>query len=118
MWSRVLWITVLSAVVGGCVTSNNQSDGPSPIQVRRDQWIACVSNSYATQSKLTPDRSLAVEQAFLACRTEEAAIPGALGAGNLEFQVHLISIMAALKARVKRELIGASGAQSSVGAAQ
>jgi hypothetical protein len=105
--SRILWMIVSIGGLSACVTANDQPRGPSPIQVRRDDWIICVTRSYITQSKLTPDKSLAVEQAFLACRTEEAAIPGSL-AGDPGFQVRLGPVITALKAKLKSDLI-ASG---------
>jgi hypothetical protein len=48
-----------------------------------NRYYACVRASAAVQIKVTMDRRLAVEQAFLACATEEHSIRTFMALGNL-----------------------------------
>src|SRR4051812_35435149 len=81
---RIPWILVSTVVLtmSGCVSGerspSEHSRAPSSaLETRIDAaiqvWKQCVTRSFPAQARLGTDRNLAVEQAFSACRREEAA---------------------------------------------
>ena len=127
---RTLSAVFAASLAGGCTATRDNPPQPdaSTVAASRDaetkrqqdrqagahrlviQYDACVGASYLQQIRVTTDKSLAVEQAFAACATEENALyvwgtlGGFYGPGSIPYNsTH--SALAARKLALKRALI-------------
>ena len=97
---RRLAFALLSALaLTGCVSSRS---GPDPIVAAVQRWRECVTRSFASQRTTTSDRSLAVEMAFVACRTEEDAIMSFATPNSYPAASRAVST---IKAKTKSDLV-------------
>src|SRR5690349_21431597 len=94
---KVLYIVVSAPLLVSCASGTNSQTSATlePVIIARDAWHGCVRRSFAAQSRLTPDKELAAEQAFLACRTEEAAmnavVPARIAGDPRVYQINALA---------------------------
>jgi hypothetical protein len=73
---RLLFIIALMTAAGSCSIELAEKEADTKAMGRQltDAYYSCVRTSFASQRPTMVDRNMAIEQAFMVCKTEESKL--------------------------------------------
>jgi len=70
--ARLFFIIAFMSSAGSCsITSEKEADAKAMGRQLTDAYYSCVRTSFASQRPTMVDRNMAIDQAFMVCKTEE-----------------------------------------------
>jgi hypothetical protein len=72
-----IFLIIFASVAGSCSSERAQKEAAERKEMSRqltEAYYSCVRTSFASQLPTMVDRNMAIDQAFMVCRTEEAKL--------------------------------------------